>query len=362
LQAYTENAMSAPAERQWDRPHQTNVVVTVTLDVHDIDLKALARQQPGLIYHRFTFAAASFRLKNPHSTCLVYPIGVLVCMGSKSITEARLACQKYVRLLCSFGVQCRIIGFKVDNVVSSVLTPFPLDLPKLKCDWDHMVTFDRAEFPGATLKCSELPISPPTSITMELFASGKINITGADSVKETDRVYDNVRDNILVRIRVDPNAQIEFPAQRRLAIDYDARYAPVVVENTRRKRQAARPAAPVASTKRVRFSEDVLDKEDEKEYIANATSIQPRPLPIDAMFLDDNDLRRITGQLTMDQAFFDEAPDETIQRAMNLFSAIAKREEDPTPQPRPQPTSAPPQGDKTGILRHVYNLNTKADF
>jgi transcription initiation factor TFIID TATA-box-binding protein len=191
----------------------TNFVATGKLNVSSINVEEIAKRHPGAIFYVFRFAALINRLTWPRTACSVYPTGMVACMGAKTQTEAVLALHKYVAILNIQGVPCRLVNLKIDNVVSSVLT-FPVDLNMLLQKWGHVVKYEHENFPGATLDCSGLPIDPPTKIVMEIFESGKINITGARTRAEVERVYPYVHHNILVVIRIHPDATTAAAPQR----------------------------------------------------------------------------------------------------------------------------------------------------
>lgn len=184
----------------------TNFVATGALLLHgatSVDVAALARKHFGVSHNVDTFSAAVVRLVPPNrSTCSVYQTGTVGCMGATTGEDAVAALQIFVRLLWRWGVKASLCGVRVDNVVSSVMA-FPLNLRKLQRRWSSMVRYNRDNFPGATLVCSHLPMTPPTTVVMELFDTGKINMTGAKDLAEIQRAYDFVHKHVLVRIRAD---------------------------------------------------------------------------------------------------------------------------------------------------------------
>lgn len=212
----------------------TNVVATGNLDVTDVKVRKIAQNNPGYVYSRQMFAALINRLVSPKSTSLVYVRGVIVCMGTKSVPEALLACHKYVALLRKQGVLCRLVGFRPYNFVFSVMT-FPLNLDMLARDWSYMVQYVRDNFPGATIRCKHMNLDPPTAITIEAFHSGKLNITGATSEEEARRVFEHVFYSVLVHIHIS-NADVEEIDENYLIdVDRDGDDFVKVITNTEQK-------------------------------------------------------------------------------------------------------------------------------
>lgn len=198
----------------------SNVVATANLDVEGINVRELARHDPGATYNRHMFAALIRRLATPKSTSLIYVKGVMVVMGTRSVAQALLACHKYVRLLRLGGVNCKLVGFRPYNFVFSITT-FPLDLKKLHHKYNYMVQYT-TRFPGATVRCAHLHLEPPTEITIEAFESGKLNLTGARSWKEALRVFWHFYHAVLIHVRVLRTAAKRVEIEPRIDVTADA--------------------------------------------------------------------------------------------------------------------------------------------
>jgi transcription initiation factor TFIID TATA-box-binding protein len=183
-----------------DRLEATNYVATINLDVCKINLKKIAQQQPACTYHRETFAALSWREDKPRLTALLYPLGVMVCMGGKSKATTLRGCMKCVKRLNQFGVKCRMTGFKIDNVVSSTLS-YPLNLQECnRTEWSSFVRLTK-RFPGARVRCEFMKLPIKTKVVAAIFKSGKINLTAADTLEEEREVLKYIDEIILQKIR-----------------------------------------------------------------------------------------------------------------------------------------------------------------
>lgn len=269
-------------QRCLDRLVATNYVATVNLNVRDIDLQRIAQQQPACTYHRRTFAAMSFRLKNPRTTALIYPLGVMVCMGARTKASALFACQKYVRALNDFGVKCQMTGFKIDNVVSSTLS-FPLDLKK--CDKPEWSAFIRLtdRFPGARLRCQFMNLPIQTKIVMELFSSGKINITGGITLEEEKQVYEYVDEIVLQKLRRDGGRYVR--ARRgggRTREDRMMENNPGLISTIERLEDEAVVRA-------IRDGIEGGDNDDEDDYDDDDEEADVTAVAANAIFKDDDD-------------------------------------------------------------------------
>ena len=180
----------------------TNIVTTFNLNVKDIALSRIAGEHAFCNYHRGTFAAMGVRIPTPKCSALIYPAGVVVCMGTQSVTNTWMAACKYVEVLNErVGIPCEMTGLQVDNYVCSVLT-FQLDLDHgIKPEWTNVIEFDTKKFPGAIVRCRNIKLPFVTNVHMALFRSGKINITGARSLYEALYVFVCVYFEYLVHLR-----------------------------------------------------------------------------------------------------------------------------------------------------------------
>jgi len=163
----------------------SNTVASVNFNIKDINMNAFAYENFICNYHKPTFAAMSVHLQNPWSTALVYPIGMCVCMGSKSPTQALLACTKYIQVFNrQLGLDCRMTGFQIDNFVYNIYT-FPLELGMcIRDDWADIIEYDPTKFPGATVRCELMDLPFYTAVVVTLFELGKVNITGSKCYEE----------------------------------------------------------------------------------------------------------------------------------------------------------------------------------
>jgi len=167
-----------------------NIVAAANLNITNINLVKLAQENPICNYHKPTFAAEGIRLLKPWSTCLIYPIGMFVCMATKSPSKALLACVKYVQAFNEqLGLKCEMTGFQIDNYVYNFYT-FPLDLPQcLRDDWSEVIEYDPKKFPGATVRCELMGLPFHTDVVITLFDLGKVNATGAKCGEEAKFMF-----------------------------------------------------------------------------------------------------------------------------------------------------------------------------
>jgi len=90
-------------------PCAQNVVATVNLECK-LDLKNIALHARNAEYNPKRFAAVIMRIREPKSTALIFHSGKMVCTGTKSEQEARIASRKYAKILQKLSYA---VSFKV---------------------------------------------------------------------------------------------------------------------------------------------------------------------------------------------------------------------------------------------------------
>lgn len=169
-----------------------------------IKLNALARRYPGILYHLPTFAAGNFRLIGADYTCAfsIYESGTIVCMGTRNEIVALQAVHTMIRLLNKMGVCCSLNKWNIYNRVFSVHVKSYLNLGLLTQRWGEHVKYNENIFPAATIECSKLVMPVKSHMTWEVFDSGKLNGTGAESEVEVKAVFRWLYYNIFIHIMI----------------------------------------------------------------------------------------------------------------------------------------------------------------
>ena len=154
-----------------------NVVVSATLN-QKVDLNAVVKGYPGVVYRPEEFPGLVFRIKRPKTATLIFGSGKMVCTGAKSETEAKRAVMKVIKELKKGGII--IISkpeLKVQNIVASGGLGCMIDLEKAAYSLGHAM-YEPEQFPGLIYRMEE------PKVVILLFASGKLVCTGAK--KEQD--------------------------------------------------------------------------------------------------------------------------------------------------------------------------------
>ena len=172
-----------------------NVVSTCSLGVDNINLRKLALEQGFLDFNPLTFAAATFRIRSPRTTCLLFASGNMVITGSSNEHESRLAARKYCAVLQKCGLKVKFWQFGIQNIVASANVGFTINLQDIADEFSSYASYDPDLFPGLVFRSVE------PKLVFLIFRSGKIVITGAKKNQEIAITYDSLYKNIIIKHR-----------------------------------------------------------------------------------------------------------------------------------------------------------------
>ena len=119
----------------------------------------------------------------------------MVCTGSKSTMESRLAARKYCRVFQTLGIPVMFQNFKIQNIVASANTGLPIKLKEISDHYGPYTTYESDLFPGLIFRS----VSP--KLVFLIFRSGKCVITGAKNVDQIKMTYESLYKNILVKYK-----------------------------------------------------------------------------------------------------------------------------------------------------------------
>ena len=175
--------------------HLVNVVSTCSLGVDNIDLRKLALEKNFLEFNPLTFAAATFRIRSPRTTCLLFASGNMVITGSSNEHESRLAARKYCAVLQKCNLRVMFKAFGIQNIVASANVGFTINLQDIADEYSSYASYDPDLFPGLVFR------SVQPKLVFLIFRSGKIVITGAKKNEEIAVTYNSLYRNIIVKHR-----------------------------------------------------------------------------------------------------------------------------------------------------------------
>ena len=172
-----------------------NVVSTFSLGCNGLNLKKIALKYRCIEFNPAMFAAATLRIKKPRTTALAFASGNMVCTGSKSTLESRYAARKYCRVFQHLGIPVMFQNFKIQNIVASANTGFPIKLKEISEHYGPYTNYESDLFPGLIFRS----VSP--KLVFLIFRSGKCVITGAKNVEQIKMTYESLYRNILIKYK-----------------------------------------------------------------------------------------------------------------------------------------------------------------
>uniref|UniRef100_A0A3P8QAA5 Uncharacterized protein n=1 Tax=Astatotilapia calliptera TaxID=8154 RepID=A0A3P8QAA5_ASTCA len=84
-----------------------------------LDLKFIARRMWNVQYKPQV-------IREPKATATIFRTGKIICLGTKSVEESRLAARKFVRKLQKFGFPVHFLNFKIQNIMLTDGTCFQI--------------------------------------------------------------------------------------------------------------------------------------------------------------------------------------------------------------------------------------------
>jgi transcription initiation factor TFIID TATA-box-binding protein len=168
-----------------NRPTIQNIVSTANLGCK-LDLRRIALRARNCEYKPRRFAAVIMRIREPRTTALIFESGKLVVTGAKSEDASRLAARKYARIVQKLGFDAKFKDFKVQNIVGSYDCKFSVVLVTLVLVLGSRASYEAELFPGLVYQML-LP-----RVTLLIFTTGKLVLTGARIREELYDAFDNI--------------------------------------------------------------------------------------------------------------------------------------------------------------------------
>ena len=126
------------------------------------------------------FGAVIVRDRDPKATALIFHTGNMVCTGTRSEEDARLASKKFAKAvkLAQPERNVKFKDFKIQNMVGSVNMGFPIRLEGLGMAHRGFTNYEPELFPGLVYRL----FSP--KVVLLIFVSGRVVLTGGKSTDD----------------------------------------------------------------------------------------------------------------------------------------------------------------------------------
>jgi len=158
-----------------------NIVLSVTYEGTEFNLKKLDRSLDGARYDPESFPGVVYKSEDPRASFLIFSSGKMNCVGASSMNDAKLAIKKLTEKLRKARIKVKSEPkVKVQNIVASVNFGRKFDLEHIASRFEN-TEYEPEVFPGLVFRLDD-----PKAVLL-LFVSGKGVCAGATSMKDVNR-------------------------------------------------------------------------------------------------------------------------------------------------------------------------------
>ncbi|MCD6381593.1 MAG: TATA-box-binding protein [Candidatus Aenigmarchaeota archaeon] len=170
--------------------HIENVVASTGIN-KTIPLEKLLGVLESSEYEPEQFPGLVFRLDEPKVASLIFRSGKIICVGARSISEAKRALREIVRRIKKVGIRVdeNKIRVKIENIVVAIDLEKELNLDSLAFNLESS-EYEPEQFPGLVYRLT----SP--KVAFLLFSSGRIICAGAKTLDEVKKAVTILQKNL----------------------------------------------------------------------------------------------------------------------------------------------------------------------
>lgn len=162
-----------------------NVVSTVNLNC-PLDLMKINFRTRNSEYNPSRFSGIVMRIREPHTTALLFKSGKMVVTGAKNEDDSRLAARKFARIIQKLGFPVKFLDFKIQNIVGTCDLRFPIRVESLNQMHGQFSSYEPELFPGLIYRM----VKP--RVVLLIFVNGKLVMTGARTREELQESLENI--------------------------------------------------------------------------------------------------------------------------------------------------------------------------
>lgn len=166
-------------------PTLQNVVSTVNLAC-PLDLMKINFRTRNSEYNPSRFSGIVMRIREPHTTALLFRSGKMVITGARNEDDSRLAARKYARIIQKLGFPVQFLDFKIQNIVGTCDVRFPIRVEGLNQVHGQFSSYEPELFPGLIYRM----VKP--RVVLLIFVNGKLVMTGARTREDLQEALDNI--------------------------------------------------------------------------------------------------------------------------------------------------------------------------
>ncbi len=169
--------------------HIEDVTAVTDLDA-DIPLEKLVSENEEAGFDAEHAEGVVFKLREPKATALVFPSGKIVCTGSKSIQQAKIAIDQVVERIGQLGVAVPDDPeITIEKIVAAFRMTAPFELEKV-AELLEGAEYDPEKIEGVVYRTTE-----PKSEFL-ILKNGKIICTGSNSIKEIQSSVKSLKEKL----------------------------------------------------------------------------------------------------------------------------------------------------------------------
>ena len=166
-----------------------NVVASCNLETK-MPLDKIAMHLDNTEYEPEQFPGLVYRLKEPKAAALLFGSGKVVCTGTKSPEEAKIAVDKIIDELRQAGIDVKNNPeIEVQNIVASSHLHETLNLNKIAFELVG-TEYEPEQFPGLVYRLEK------PKVAFLLFSSGKIVCTGGKTFQDVKEGIEKMKHNL----------------------------------------------------------------------------------------------------------------------------------------------------------------------
>ena len=170
--------------------HIENVVASTNIN-KTIPLEKLLGVLESSEYEPEQFPGLVFRLDEPKVASLIFRSGKIICVGARSIAEAKRALREIVRRIKKVGIRVdeNKVRVKIENIVVAIDLEKELNLDALAFNLESS-EYEPEQFPGLVYRLLE------PKVAFLLFSSGRVICAGAKTLDEVKKAVNILQQNL----------------------------------------------------------------------------------------------------------------------------------------------------------------------
>jgi len=165
-------------------------IVAFTALGKPVPIKTILKKVENTEWNPETFPGLIYKINSPRASALIFTQGKIVCTGTKSIEDAKIAMHKIVDRIREVGIDVpKKFKINVVNMVVSTKIEAKLNLEEIAFALESS-EYEPEQFPGLVYRITE------PRVAFLLFSSGRIICTGAHDIESVYRALHKFREDL----------------------------------------------------------------------------------------------------------------------------------------------------------------------